>query len=104
MKRRAAVGFIKWLIALAVIVGAGGFAYPYVVQLTRQQVTVSSVIEGPVVQAFYATGTLLPQREYPIKANSPGIVQEVFVDKGQRVKKDDALVFVFEDGVQQKYD
>ena len=104
MRSRSAVAFIKWTLALAAIVGGGIVAYPYLLQLTRPQVTVTQVVEGPVVAAFYATGTLLPVREYPIKANAPGIVHEVYVDKGHHVTKDQPLVFVFEDSVQQRFE
>jgi RND family efflux transporter MFP subunit len=39
-----------------------------------------------VVQAFYATGTVQPVREFPIKASTAGTLEKVWVDKGDRVK------------------
>jgi len=59
-----------------------------VLQWVRPQVTVTQPVRGPVVQAFYATGTILPEREYPIRANVPGVLVEVKVDKGDHVKRD----------------
>lgn len=57
-----------------------------VVWLLRPHVTVTHTTRGPVVQAFYATGTVRPVREYPIKASTAGVLEAVLVDKGDRVK------------------
>src|SRR5438046_2778332 len=46
----------------------------------------------------------MDELEYAIKSNAPGYVSEVFVDKGDRIKKDQPLAFVVEDGVQQKFE
>jgi multidrug efflux pump subunit AcrA (membrane-fusion protein) len=46
----------------------------------------------------------MAEREYEIKSNAPGYVSEVLVDKGDRVKKDQSLAVVIEDGVQHKFD
>jgi multidrug efflux pump subunit AcrA (membrane-fusion protein) len=48
----------------------------------RPLVTVTEPVEGPVVQAFYSTGTVSPEREFPIKANIAGVITEMRVDKG----------------------
>ena len=55
---------------------------------------VTEAVEGPVVQAFYSTGTVQPEREYSIKSNVAGILTEVIVDKGSPVKKGEALAIV----------
>ncbi|MDQ3626028.1 MAG: efflux RND transporter periplasmic adaptor subunit, partial [Verrucomicrobiota bacterium] len=62
--------------------------------MARPVVTVSEAVEAPVVQAFYSTGTVQPEREYPIKSNGAGIITEVRVDKGDRVRKGDSLAVV----------
>lgn len=63
--------------------GAGAvFAFLW----SRPAVAVTRVIEGPVVQAFYATGTVQPRREYPINSNVAGVVEKVLVDKGDPVR------------------
>lgn len=62
--------------------------------LHRPAVTVTRVIEGPVVQAFYATGTVRPRLEYPIGSNVAGIVRRVLVVQGQAVKKGQELAIV----------
>jgi RND family efflux transporter MFP subunit len=69
---------------IALVVAGGGWWT--VAHFTTPLVVVTHAVEGPVVQAFYATGTVRPVREYPIRANSAGILDQVFVDKGDRVK------------------
>jgi hypothetical protein len=65
-----------------------------VLALARPRVIVTEAVEGPVVAAFYSTGTIQPEREYPIKSNTAGLLKEVRVDKGARVKKGDVLAIV----------
>src|SRR5258705_10494416 len=103
MKRRASA-FLRWVVILAIIGGAGAIGSQVVYSLVRPKVTVTHPVEAPVVQAFYATGTLMAEREYEIKSNAPGYVSEVLVEKGDRVKKDQPLAMLIEDGVQQKFD
>src|SRR3954470_11296000 len=78
----------KWVLGAALLIAAvvgGALAY---IRLTSAAVVVTEAVEGPVVQAFYSTGTIQPDREFPIKANVAGILTSVLVDKGDRVKKD----------------
>ena len=103
MKRRAAA-FLRWIILIAIIAAVGVVATQILYTVLRPKLTVTHPVDAPVVQAFYATGTLMAEREYAIKSNAPGYVSEVFVDKGDRIKKDQPLAFVVEDGVQQKFD
>ena len=65
-----------------------------VLRITSPLVTVTDAVEGPVVQAFYSTGTIQPVREFPIKSNTAGILTEVKVDKGDRVSKGQSLAIV----------
>src|SRR5262245_29413017 len=103
MKRRAAA-FIRWVVLIAVVVAVGAVGSQIVYAVLRPKITVTHPVEAPVVQAFYATGTLMAEREYEIKSNAPGYVSQVLVDKGDRVKKDQPLAVVMEDGVQHKFD
>ena len=63
-------------------------------------VTVTHLADGPVVQAFYATGTVRPVREYPVKSAAAGILTRVIVDKGDRVKAGDTLAVVHDPGME----
>lgn len=94
MNRRRAQSTAKWVLVTAVVtvcVVGGGYA---ALQFARPVVTVSEAVEAPVVQAFYSTGTVQPEREYPIKSNAAGIITAVRVDKGDRVTKGDPLAVV----------
>ena len=83
-----------WLALLAVgLILAGGLAAGAWYYLTPG-VLVTEAVEGPVVQAFYATGTVQPSREYPVRSNTAGILREVVVDKGDAVTKGQPLARV----------
>src|SRR3954469_1625591 len=77
----------RWLLTLLILGGLAAGGYFAWQRYSVSQVVVTEVVEGPVVQAFYATGTLLPHREYPVKSNVEGTLEEVFVDKGSEVEK-----------------
>lgn len=93
MRNRHAVGLrgMVWAIAATAVLAV---AVGVLVWLHRPAVTVTTVIEGPVVQAFYATGTVRPRLEYPISSNVAGIVEKVLVVQGQAVKKGQELAVV----------
>ncbi|MGE5608291.1 MAG: efflux RND transporter periplasmic adaptor subunit [Bacillota bacterium] len=104
MKRFRAAAFIRTIFIVALLALAAFATAHLVLRWVRPQVMVTHAVEGPVIQAFYATGTLLPEREYPIKSNAPGYLTKVFVDKGDQVKLDQPLAVVLEDGVQNKFE
>jgi RND family efflux transporter MFP subunit len=85
----------RWLLTLLVVGGFAAAGYWGWQRYAVPQVTVTEVVTGPVVQAFYATGTLLPYREYPIKSNVEGTLVEVLVDKGVAVKKGQLIARVY---------
>jgi HlyD family secretion protein len=85
---------VRWIIGSAALVAAVVVGIFVVLRITSPEVIVTEAVEGPVVQAFYSTGTVQPEREYPIKSNIAGILTEVLVDKGARVKANQALAKV----------
>src|SRR5262245_20468298 len=94
MTHRRAQSAVRWIITFAMLIaltGAIGFG---IYQYARPVVTVTEVVQGPVVQAFYSTGTIEPEREYPIKSNTAGTITEVRVDKGDHVTKGQPLAIV----------
>lgn len=93
MRRRgkSSIQVTIW-IALAALLAAG--AWWGVSSFLRPRVTVTRPISGPVVQAFYATGTVRPHREFPIKSATAGTLEKVLVDKGYRVKAGQPLAVV----------
>jgi multidrug efflux pump subunit AcrA (membrane-fusion protein) len=82
---------ILWIIVAIAAIGGGVYA---AVQFSRPTVTTTTLVRGPVIQAVYATGTIQPVREYPIRSNTAGIIEAVHVDKGSRVKLDMPLAVV----------
>ena len=91
-KRRT--GFIRsaiWLVILFLLVAAAGWGINALVTPT---VMVVHVTRGPVVQAFYATGTVQPVREYPIKSATEGYLDHVYVDQGDHIKAGQVLAVV----------
>ncbi len=93
MKKRPAQIPIRWIIISASIIAAVLLALG-LYWLSRPVVTITQTIEGPVVQSFYATGTVQPVTEYPIKTSNAGIITRVFVDKGARVARGQPLAVV----------
>lgn len=94
----------RWVGAIALMVGMVWAVQWGVMRLTRPVVQVTQAVQGPVVQAFYATGTISPQRDYPIKSNTAGTITELKVDKGSAVKSGDVLARVSDPELQFKYD
>ncbi len=79
------------LLAVAVVLAGGAWGLH---ALLRPTVVVAEAGTGPVIEAFYATGTVQPQREYAIRTSIAGIITEVKVDKGDRVKKGQVVAVV----------
>jgi multidrug efflux pump subunit AcrA (membrane-fusion protein) len=100
--RRAAVR-IRLLIVIAAVVLVGAGAVYAVRSFSVPQVQVTKLVSGPVVQAFYATGTIVPEREYSVRSNVAGILfLEGGIDKGVAVRKDQLLARVVSDDLEQK--
>jgi multidrug efflux pump subunit AcrA (membrane-fusion protein) len=56
-----------------------------------------------VVQAFYATGTVVPEREYSVRSNVAGILFiDAGIDKGVAVRKDQLLARVVSDDLEKR--
>ncbi len=104
MARRTARNFAKWLsitAAAVLLVGAAGYGlWAWLVPV----VSVTEAVEAPVVLAFYATGTVQPVREYPVKSNTAGILKQVLVDKGDAVTQGQPVAKVVDSQLQYAYD
>jgi HlyD family secretion protein len=84
----------RWLVTLlilafAVVIGRWGYRH-----WVLDRVDVTRATLAPVVEAFYAPGTLLPDRQYPIKSSVDGVITDVNVDKGVKVKQGEVLAVV----------
>lgn len=84
---------MKWILtvvvsaALALAISAAAYQY------LRPSVDVTEVVQGPVVEAFYATGTVSAEHEYSVRGDVAGIVH-LFVDKGSTVKRGQVLAVI----------
>ncbi|HEY8665949.1 MAG TPA: biotin/lipoyl-binding protein, partial [Tepidisphaeraceae bacterium] len=94
MRGRRGQMSIKWVVGVVIAACAAVGAGIGIMKIARAGVTVTLAVEGPVVQAFYSTGTVAPQREYPIKSNIAGTLEDVRVDKGDAVRAGDVLAIV----------
>src|SRR5689334_25437017 len=90
--RRGSVG-VRWVIISAAILALAAAAGAFV-HFSKPLVTITEVVEGPVVESFYATGTVQPTTEYPIRTGTAGLLVDVLVDKGDRVAKGQPLAKV----------
>jgi multidrug efflux pump subunit AcrA (membrane-fusion protein) len=61
--------------------------------VTQPSVVVTQVVQAPVVEAFYSTGTVAPYHEFNIRSSVAGIVK-VLVDKGDHVKANQPVAIV----------
>lgn len=94
--RRRAQSTARWVIGAALVAAVLAAGAVLVLRYARPAVAVTEAVDGPVVQAFYSTGTIEPEREFPIKSNVAGVVESVRVDKGSRVAAGDVLAVVAE--------
>jgi RND family efflux transporter MFP subunit len=96
-------GFVRVIVIAAIVLVVGALAAA-AYWFSRPGVTVTRVIEGPVVQAFYATGTVRPRLEYPISSSVGGLVTQVLVSQGQAVRKDQPLAILSDPNLQAEAD
>src|SRR5436305_11143534 len=90
--RRGSVG-VRWILISAAVLALAAAAGAFV-HFSRPLVTITEVVEGPVVESFYATGTVSPVTEYPIRTSTAGLLIDLKVDKGDRVSKGQVLAIV----------
>lgn len=103
MSKQRRRGFVRVIVIAAAILVIGGGVLAFV-WFSRPGLTVTRVIEGPVIQAFYATGTVRPRLEYPISSSVGGLVTQVLVNQGEAVKKDQPLASVSDPNLQAEAD
>jgi HlyD family secretion protein len=94
MKSRRAGALVRSIVTIAIAVVGVAAVSVLIYRWVRPEVTVTDAVEGPVVQAFYSTGTIQPDREFPIKSNVAGTITKMLVDKGDAVKAGQVLAFV----------
>ena len=104
MSSRRAQSTVKWVLVATALIVTSLLVIWAILRFTSPSVVVTEAVEGPVVQAFYSTGTVQPEREHPIKANVAGTITAVKVDKGDKVKEKDILAIVSDPALQYQVD
>ena len=84
---------VRLLIVVVVLALLAAGVYVVFASL-RPAVSVTRLVEGPVVRAVYATGTISPVREYAIRTPTAGTLEKVLVDKGDAVRVGQSLALV----------
>ncbi|NLD35588.1 MAG: efflux RND transporter periplasmic adaptor subunit [Desulfatiglans sp.] len=89
----------KFFITLTVVILlAGGVSlFVYLAAKEKKPPVVFETVEPfitDIVKKTVATGSIKPRKEVEIKPQVPGILQEVYVEPGQMVKKDDPIAKV----------
>src|SRR3954471_11441292 len=93
MRERRALAGVRWVVVASSVLGSALLVGAFV-HFSRPQVTITEVVKGPVVESFYATGTVQPVTEYPIRTGTGGILVDLKVDKGDRVTKGQVLAII----------
>ena len=99
---RKANALVRSLVVILILAGLGAGGYFAAIHILRPEIVVTTTVEGPVVQAFYATGTILPEREYSIRSNVAGVIVKMLVDKGDHVTKGQPLAVMMSDDIEFK--
>ncbi len=95
MRYRRGRTIVRGLIGVVLILALIGVGYWLYSRVLVPTVQVTQVVDAPVVQAFYATGTLQPVREHPVRSNVEGPLTQMLVDKGDSVTAGQKIGFVF---------
>jgi HlyD family secretion protein len=104
MRARSARAVLRSILTLSTAAIVGIVAWFSYVHFSAPSLQVTKVVEGPVVSAFYSTGTVEPVREYSIRASLAGTLSDLKVDKGTAVKAGDELATVIEPALQYAFD
>lgn len=85
------------IVVLVVIIGAIGGTMFFLYQKSKKKPVIYEVktpFISNVIKKTVATGSVVPRKEIQIKPQVSGIVEEVFIEAGQQVKKGDLIARV----------
>lgn len=85
-----------WILLVVIIASGGFFYFSYSNTETTDEITAETieVEKGTIVEKALAVGTIEPETEIEIKSIIPGVVDTIFIEEGQFVRKGDPLVEV----------
>lgn len=97
MKKTSLTKKIIRIAILVIVLGAFGFTIYYLYNKSKEKPVVY-LTEQPfvtdVIRKTVATGSVIPREEIEIKPKVSGIVEQVFVEPGNKIKKGDAIAKV----------
>lgn len=88
---------ILTILAVIILVGGGVSLFSHLVAKEKKAPVIFEIkhpIVTDIVKKTVATGTIRPRKEIEIKPQVPGIIQEIYVDPGQMVNKNDLIAKV----------
>jgi len=96
MTARVNKRLLFWILFPLIIAGGGYFYFSYSQNNASSDNSVPAVMveEGTIVEKALAIGTIEPETEIEVKSIIPGVVDVLFVDEGQFVRKGDPLIEV----------
>jgi len=87
---------VKWFLLPVIVLGAGFFIYSYS-QGGNSEIKMEphvTVEQGTIIEKALAVGTIEPRHEIEIKSIFPGVIDQIFVEEGDYVRKGDPLIEV----------
>ncbi len=85
------------ILVVIILVGGGISLFTYLAAKEKKAPVVYEIKQPfitDIVKKTVATGTIKPRKEVEIKPQVPGIIQEIYVESGDMVKKDDLIAKV----------
>ncbi len=85
------------ILTVVILIGGGISLFTYLIAKEKKAPVVFETVEPfvtDIVKKAVATGSIKPRKEVEIKPQVPGILQEIYVEPGQMVKKDDPIAKV----------
>src|SRR6478672_604580 len=84
---------LSWLLAIfVVLIIVGAFAYLYKKSQSKPVVFQTEQAEqAKITKKTVATGSIVPRREVEVKPKVTGVLSELYVEPGKKVKTGDAL-------------
>lgn len=82
---------------LTVILGGFGYTMYYLYAKSQEKPVVFSTIQPyttDIIKKTVATGAITPQKDVAIKPRVSGIIEDIYVEEGQMIKKGDAIAKV----------
>ena len=88
---------VKWFLLPVFVLGTGFFIYSYSQSNNGSDNNLEPhviVEQGTIVEKALAVGTIEPRHEIEIKSIFPGVIDQIFVEEGEYVRKGDPLIEV----------